>query len=175
VEDARALKPGLLHIVDRVLQVYTPTVLTISALAFLGWVFGPLAFGGDPDLQRAVVEAALERGLDFPDVADFQAESGRGVTAHIDGETVRVGSPAFLSAAGIALDTLQERIDAAEKHGHTVIVVARDRDLRELAVAAPGDVFRGGGERGTIIVVPLQWNNRDMKSANTGEVRCHAA
>ena len=27
VEDARALKPGLLHLVDRVLRVYTPTVL----------------------------------------------------------------------------------------------------------------------------------------------------
>src|SRR5439155_18797488 len=27
VEDARALKPGILHLVDRVLRVYTPTVL----------------------------------------------------------------------------------------------------------------------------------------------------
>src|SRR6266851_3007048 len=33
VEDARALKPGILHLVDRVLRVYTPTVLLIAALA----------------------------------------------------------------------------------------------------------------------------------------------
>src|SRR6266508_1046324 len=32
VEDARALKPGILHLVDRVLRVYTPTVLLIAAL-----------------------------------------------------------------------------------------------------------------------------------------------
>jgi Cu+-exporting ATPase len=31
VEDARALKPGLLHLVDRVLKVYTPMVLIVSA------------------------------------------------------------------------------------------------------------------------------------------------
>nr|WP_293624235.1 heavy metal translocating P-type ATPase [Salinisphaera sp.] len=240
VEDARALKPGLLHIVDRVLQVYTPTVLAISTLAFLGWALGPLAFGADPEFQRAVfaaltvlvmgypcavgisaplsivrgageaadkgvlmrtgeafqalrkidavvfdktgtltegrpavrdihnvddhdddtllavaaaveaasehplgravVEAALERGLDFPEIADFQAESGRGVTAQIDGETVRVGSPAFLSAAGVALDALQERIDTAEQQGHTVIVVARGARL--LGAIALGDALR---------------------------------
>lgn len=36
VEDARALKPGILHLVDRVLRVYTPTVLGIAALAVIG-------------------------------------------------------------------------------------------------------------------------------------------
>src|SRR3546814_4995328 len=37
VEDARALKPGLLHLVDRILRVYTPAVLTIALLSFAGW------------------------------------------------------------------------------------------------------------------------------------------
>ena len=54
VEDARALKPGLLHLVDRVLRVYTPTVLTISVLSFLGWAILPQLLGFPPDLQRAV-------------------------------------------------------------------------------------------------------------------------
>ncbi|MBY0251220.1 MAG: cation transporter, partial [Methylobacterium organophilum] len=40
VEDARALPPGLLHLVERVLQVYTPTVLVVAALAFTGWLAG---------------------------------------------------------------------------------------------------------------------------------------
>src|SRR6266702_127360 len=37
VEDARALKPGILHLVDRVLRVYTPIVLAIAGLAVIGW------------------------------------------------------------------------------------------------------------------------------------------
>src|SRR3546814_15964710 len=54
VEDARALKPGLLHLVDRVLRVYTPAVLTIALLAAAGWVLIPQLFGLDPDLPRAI-------------------------------------------------------------------------------------------------------------------------
>ncbi len=36
VEDARALKPGLLHLVDQLLRVYTPIVLVVAALALAG-------------------------------------------------------------------------------------------------------------------------------------------
>jgi len=46
IQDARALKPGVLHLVDRVLRVYTPAVLTISALALVGWLVGSWAAGG---------------------------------------------------------------------------------------------------------------------------------
>src|SRR5262249_82222 len=53
VEDARALKPGLLHLVDRVLKVYTPFVLLTAVAATLFWLLGPLAVGAAPDLQRA--------------------------------------------------------------------------------------------------------------------------
>ncbi|HVL03833.1 MAG TPA: cation transporter, partial [Acidimicrobiales bacterium] len=54
VEDARALKPGILHLVDRVLRVYTPTVLVIAALAALGWTVGAVILGADSDVERAV-------------------------------------------------------------------------------------------------------------------------
>ncbi|MHA7295201.1 heavy metal translocating P-type ATPase [Arthrobacter sp. HLT1-21] len=54
VEDARALKPGILHLVDRVLRVYTPTVLLIAAAALLGWLLGSWALTGEPDVRRAV-------------------------------------------------------------------------------------------------------------------------
>ena len=54
VEDARALKPGILHLVDRVLRVYTPTVLAVAAVAALGWTLGTAVFGGGSDLERAV-------------------------------------------------------------------------------------------------------------------------
>ncbi len=40
VEDARALKPGILHLVDRILRIYAPTVLLLSAGAFVAWPLG---------------------------------------------------------------------------------------------------------------------------------------
>src|SRR5699024_10215290 len=51
VEDARALKPGLLHLVDKVLRIYTPTVLGVAAAAFLGWLVGTYALSGAADIQ----------------------------------------------------------------------------------------------------------------------------
>ncbi|MBH9879383.1 hypothetical protein FFT64_19275, partial [Clostridioides difficile] len=54
VEDARALKPGLLHLVDRVLQIYTPTVLGVAALAVVGWLAGSWLSSGQADVERAV-------------------------------------------------------------------------------------------------------------------------
>jgi cation transport ATPase len=66
VEDARALKPGLLHLVDRVLVVYTPTVLTIAALATLGWIVLPWMVGGAPDLQRAVFAGLSVLVMGYP-------------------------------------------------------------------------------------------------------------
>jgi heavy metal translocating P-type ATPase len=65
VEDARALKPGVLHLVDRVLRVYTPTVLTISALALAGWLAGTWAAGG-VDVQRAVLAALSVLVMGYP-------------------------------------------------------------------------------------------------------------
>ena len=66
VEDARALKPGLLHLVDRVLRVYTPLVLTISVLSFLGWAFLPQSLGFLPDFQRAVFAGLSVLVMGYP-------------------------------------------------------------------------------------------------------------
>jgi heavy metal translocating P-type ATPase len=66
VEDARALKPGLLHLVDRVLQVYTPTVLVVAALAFVGWLAGSWFAGGEPDIERAVFAGLSVLVMGYP-------------------------------------------------------------------------------------------------------------
>lgn len=54
VEDARALKPGILHLVDRVLRLYTPTVLIVAGLSLVGWLVGSGLLSGEVDVRRAV-------------------------------------------------------------------------------------------------------------------------
>jgi len=66
VEDARALKPGILHLVDRVLRFYTPTVLIIAALAALGWTLGTLLLTGHVDAERAVFAALGVLVMGYP-------------------------------------------------------------------------------------------------------------
>ncbi|WP_406689391.1 cation-translocating P-type ATPase [Saccharopolyspora sp. ID03-671] len=66
VEDSRALKPGILHLVDRVLRVYTPTVLSISAIALLAWLGDSWALAGQPDVHRAVFAALGVLVMGYP-------------------------------------------------------------------------------------------------------------
>ena len=66
VEDARALKPGLLHLVDRVLRVYTPAMLAVAVLAFVGWLVGPQLVGRHGDLSRAVFAALSVLVMGYP-------------------------------------------------------------------------------------------------------------
>ncbi len=238
VEDARALKPGLLHLVDRILVVYTPTIVSIAVISLVVWTLGawlitgqmdvqravfaalsvlvmgypcavgiaaPLAivrgggaaaeqgiimrtgeafqaFGavrfivfdktgtltegrptvqeieavGEPDealavaaaaesssehpLGQAVLNEALARGVPLPRVTDFEAFTGRGVAATIDGARVLVGRPEFLEDAGIDLAQLSARIYELETAGRTVIVVGRSGML--LGAIALGDKLR---------------------------------
>lgn len=65
VEDARALKPGLLHLVDRVLRVYTPAVLIVAGLSFTGWLLASSLLG-HADVQRAVFAGLSVLVMGYP-------------------------------------------------------------------------------------------------------------
>lgn len=84
-------------------------------------------------LARAVVRAARERGLVLAEATGFASSPGAGVTATVDGRTVRVGSPARLAAAGTgpgpAAGTgsdLDEAVRSLEDGGRTAVLVLRD-------------------------------------------------
>ena len=66
VEDARALKPGLLHLVDRVLRVYTPIVLLTAVAAAIFWLALPPLWGAESDLQRAMFAGLSVLVMGYP-------------------------------------------------------------------------------------------------------------
>src|SRR5699024_6896661 len=53
-------------------------------------------------LARAIVAAAAERGLQLPEVSDFQVLTASGVTARIEEHEVRVGGPHMVGEIGRA-------------------------------------------------------------------------
>lgn len=66
VEEARALKPGILALVDRVLQAYVPGVISFAGLALLIWVPGSWLVTGQVDLTRAVLAALAVLVMGYP-------------------------------------------------------------------------------------------------------------
>ncbi len=66
VEEARALKPGILVLVDRVLAVYVPAVLGFAGLAVLIWTIGAWIVAGTPDWTRATFAALAVLVMGYP-------------------------------------------------------------------------------------------------------------
>lgn len=66
VEEAKALKPGIIVLVDRVLQHYVPSVLGIALAAFLFWGLAPLAWGGEPQWVTAIFAAVTVLVMGYP-------------------------------------------------------------------------------------------------------------
>ncbi|MCZ6730319.1 MAG: cation-translocating P-type ATPase, partial [SAR324 cluster bacterium] len=89
-------------------------------------------------LARAVVHAAKERNLTVPQVREFRAQPGKGVTASVDGHKVAVGSPLFIEEAGIDLNPVRSKITSLQAAGNTVVVLAIDgMEGALLAIADP--------------------------------------
>jgi Cu+-exporting ATPase len=66
VEEARALKPGILQLVDRVLAVFVPAVVAFAGLAILIWTLGAWFVTGEPDWTRAVFAALAVLVMGYP-------------------------------------------------------------------------------------------------------------
>jgi len=76
-------------------------------------------------LGRAIVDYALEQGMDLAEVTEFQAVPGKGVTARVDGHTVHVGSPAFFAQdLGVDLAPVRAALERLQAEGKTVVLVA---------------------------------------------------
>ncbi len=142
VEDARALKPGILHLVDRVLRVYTPIVLVIAALAVVGWLVGSWLGTGHIDVERAVFAGLSVLVMGYPCAVGISAPlsivRGAGQAAE-HGILMRTGEAfqGFRTVTQIVLDktgTLTE--------GHPLVREIERLDVSEeelLAIAAAAE------------------------------------
>ena len=79
-------------------------------------------------LAAAIVRAAHDRGLHLPPASDFQSAPGRGGTARIGNQVVRVGSPTLLDhlPPAAASGHLRAVLAATETAGRTAAVVLID-------------------------------------------------
>ncbi|HEX2028116.1 MAG TPA: cation-translocating P-type ATPase [Nitriliruptorales bacterium] len=66
IEEARALKPGVLQLVDTVLTYFVPGVLLFAAIGFVAWTIIPALLGHGPDLVRATLAALAVLVLGYP-------------------------------------------------------------------------------------------------------------
>jgi len=66
VEEAKAMKPGIIVLVDRVLKHYVPVVLLISLAALLFWGFTPDGWTVEPKWVRAIYASVTVLVMGYP-------------------------------------------------------------------------------------------------------------
>ncbi len=141
VEDARALKPGILHLVDRVLLIYTPAVLSITALSFVGWTLVPWLVSGQADLERGVFAALSVLVMGYPCAVGIAAPlaivRGAGAAAE-QGIIMRTGE-AFQAFGAVRFIVLDKTGTLTEGRPTVQEIAALDDPHAVLAVAAAAE------------------------------------
>lgn len=99
--------------------------------------------GSEHPLAHAFVEAAKTRSLVIPDIDDFQAVTGQGVKATVNGLDILVGSRRLMASHGIS-PLPEERIVGLESQGKTVMLVATKQHL--LGIVAVADTLKEGSQ-----------------------------
>jgi Cu+-exporting ATPase len=92
--------------------------------------------GSEHPLAEAIVEGALEKGLELAQTQDFEAITGKGVIGRVDGRAVSLGNARLLEELGLAATDLAETADNRREQGETVMFVAIDGAVAGLVCVA---------------------------------------
>jgi Cu+-exporting ATPase len=80
--------------------------------------------GSEHPLGQAIVREALAEGLELLPVENFEAITGRGIEAEINGVRILAGNKKLMDERGIALDALAADSDRLAEEGKTPMYVA---------------------------------------------------
>jgi Au+-exporting ATPase len=89
-------------------------------------------------LARAIVTAASERELDYPEAERFESASGKGIRAQVSGRQIVIGNRAWLEEQNIRTDAAGPETARLSRQARSPILVAVDGHLAGvLAVSDP--------------------------------------
>ena len=81
-------------------------------------------------IALAILHKAKEFNLELPSIDDTQYKVGYGITVHVEGHEVRVGSKRFMEMEGIELpQEVRDSLEVSHLEGHTVVMVSVDGKL----------------------------------------------
>ena len=98
--------------------------------------------GSEHPLSDAIVEEANKRSLNLGQLEGFQAITGHGVEAQVEGQTVLVGNLRLMTERKMSLNGLQKEAERLQNEAKTAILVAIDDDV--LGVIGVADTVKDG-------------------------------
>ena len=84
-------------------------------------------------LAQAIVRYAESEHVQLAEISDFRSLTGSGATAHVDGASIYVGSPAFFAGQlGLNLDGTKDDIAKLQEAGKTVVLLGDQQAVQGL-------------------------------------------
>lgn len=99
-------------------------------------------------VAKALIEAAMERGVEFASHDRCEFVLGRGVRAELKGELLLIGNAIFMKEEGIGAERFKQQAEQHVARGNTVIYVAKSKELLGMIAIAntirpqAGDVLK---------------------------------
>jgi Cu+-exporting ATPase len=142
IKNAEALEQA--HSVDTVLLDKTGTITrgkpSLTDIVVTGdfdtseslWLAASAEVGSEHPIAQAIVDSARADGTELATAEHFQAISGHGVEARVDGKRVLLGNEALMSREGIDVAALREEQTRLSSNGKTAMYLAVDGRLAAL-------------------------------------------
>ena len=131
--------------------------------------------GSEHPLAQAVVQAATTRGLVLAPAIGFEALSGFGVRAQVEGKTVLLGNPRLMQNSSVDIGALSSHAQSAALLGQTPIYLAVDGQAA--GIVAIADPIKSGSQAAIarlhalgLKVVMLTGDNAATAQAVAGQV-----
>ncbi len=97
---------------------------------------GSLERGSEHPLAEAIMQGAIDRGIELVATEDFEAITGKGVKGRVAGHAVALGNLAMMKDCSVEVGPLVETADALRAEGKTVMFVALDGTIGGLVAVA---------------------------------------
>ncbi len=186
VEQAAALKviafdkTGTLTIGRPVVTEVQPLAAGLDRRQLLA-LAGAVEARSEHPLALAIVQAAEAENIELSRAAGFQSATGRGVAATVDGQSILVGSPAYLQEAGADMTAAWPAARTLQEAGQTAVAVGRrleDDPPEVIGLIALADTIRPGAaetiarlkQQGITKVVMLTGDNERVGQAIAAQV-----
>ena len=185
IKDAEALE--LAHRIDTVAFDKTGTLTQgrpelVAAVAapghdgdLLPWS-AAIQSGSEHPLAHAVLQAATAAGVERLSASRVAAVAGRGMSAQVQGRSLRLGSSRYMQELGVATEALQARADALQAEGRTVSWLADVTDRPALiGLLAFGDTPKPGAANAVARLRALRVHTVMITGDNRGSAMAVAA
>ena len=97
--------------------------------------------GSEHALAQAILNKAEAEGVQVGQSSDFQAQSGMGISAQVDGQTIFFGNQKLMDQEGIDLDeSIKDQVNDLADQGKTPMFLADDSQI--LAIFAVADLLK---------------------------------